>query len=89
LNENLQLKDNLLPEIVKATINITYDNCGRRFVSEYEEYETNMAMHECWIDADGSTSGIGVPTFIVSGTNRSKGWWRADDEGMNQYDCSD
>uniref|UniRef100_A0A7S3L0I4 G8 domain-containing protein n=1 Tax=Amphora coffeiformis TaxID=265554 RepID=A0A7S3L0I4_9STRA len=75
-------KDNLLPEINEATTNITYENCGRRFMSTYEEYETNMAMRECWIDADGSTSGLGEPTFIVSGTNRSKAWWRADDEAV-------
>lgn len=77
----LQFKDNLLPEIVEITTNITYDNCGRRFMSTYEEYETNMAMRESWIDADGSASGLGVPAFIVSGTTRSRAWWRVDDEG--------
>ena len=74
-----------MPEIIKVVTNITYDNCGRRFVSDHAEYETNMAMRECWIDADGSASGLRVPTFIVSGTTRSKAWWRVDDEGTNDY----
>ena len=72
-------KDNLLPDIGRLTSNITYENCGRRFMSTFGEFETNQAMLENWIDHDGTTAGLGEETYIVSGTPRSRLWWDVDD----------
>lgn len=71
----------MLPEIVKTTKNITFDNCGRRFSSASGDTETGQAILENWIDADGSASGLGEHSYIVSGMPRSRSWWNIDDEG--------
>ena len=76
-----QLKDNMLPEIVQATKNITFDNCGRRFMSISGDVETGQAILENWSDTDGSVSGLGEYTYMVSGMPRARSWWDADEGG--------
>lgn len=73
--------DMQVPEIMQATKNIKYENCGRRFKFNSNEVESVSAMSQNWIDADGTASGVGEPTLIVSGIEGATGWWHADDEG--------
>ena len=77
----MQLKDNMLPEIVQATKNITFDNCGRRFGARGGEMQTGQAILENWLDIDGSAGGLGEYTYMVSGMARTRAWWNADEEG--------
>lgn len=72
-----------LPEIMQATKNITYQNCGRRFRFGSDEVESVSARQQNWFDADGTASGVGEPVFMGSGLEGATAWWHADDEGKN------
>lgn len=46
------------------------------------ETNTVAGRNQNWIDADGSVSGLGVPSFIVSGVANVSTWWDVDSDGM-------
>lgn len=73
--------DMQVPEIMQATKNIKYENCGRRFKFNSDTTESVSARNQNWLDYDGSASGLGEYTLIVSGIEGVSGWWNADDEG--------
>lgn len=70
---------------MQGTNQISYENCGRRFyLFDYAEVETRDTVSgrgQNWIDADGSASGLYVPTFIVSGLPTVRDWVEVDDDG--------
>ena len=76
-------KDQFTPEIMQATRNIKFDNCGRRFRYTESQVEAVSGRHQNWIDADGSISGNGEETLVVSGLPSVKSWWEVDDEGKH------
>ena len=76
------------PEIMQATRDITFDNCGRRFIlhdwrAPYRDVpSTNSGRIQNWFDADGSATGLNVPSFMGSGLADTGEWWKVDSEGM-------
>jgi hypothetical protein len=78
----LTSSDVFAPQIMTATRNITFDDCGRRFWFEEKSTETVSGRGQNWIDADGTISGFNEPTLIGSGVDSVKDWWGVDDEGM-------
>ena len=76
--------DQFTPELMQGTRDIKFDNCGRRFSLDNWLGETNSVAgrNQNWIDADGSVSGLGVPSFIVSGVANVSTWWKVDSDGM-------
>jgi hypothetical protein len=68
------------PEIMQGTRAISFQNCGRRFSlgSPFND-KTVSGRAQNWLDVDGSASGRGVPTFMVSGFPSSAHWWIVDD----------
>jgi hypothetical protein len=78
--------DQFVPEIMQGTRDISFQSCGRRF--ELWDYRGIRAPNttvsgrlQSWIDVDGSASGLGESTLIVSGQNAAEGWWQVDDQG--------
>lgn len=76
-----QHSDKFVPEIMQATTNITYENCGRRFRFIQGDLDSASARQQNWLDADGSASGLGEPTLIGSGIASVTSWWNVDDDG--------
>jgi hypothetical protein len=77
----LQHSDKFVPEIMQATTNITYENCGRRFRFIQGDLDSASARQQNWIDEDGSASGLGEPTLMGSGIASVTSWWNVDDDG--------
>lgn len=77
-----QTADEMVPEIMQATKNITYIDCGRRF--QVSRVNSVSARAQNWIDADGTASGTGVPTFMVPAIPEARNWWAADNDGKTQ-----
>jgi hypothetical protein len=75
--------DEFTPEIMQGTRNVTFENCGRRFSLDNfnGNSDTVSGRGQNWLDADGSASGLGVPTLIASGIESASDWWTVDDEG--------
>ena len=73
--------DVFTPEIMQATRNIQFQNCGRRFAYQEGLADTVSGRHQNWIDADGSVSGLKVPTLIGSGIDSAARWWGVEDSG--------
>lgn len=77
--------DEFTPELMQGTSGITFDNCGRRFyLFDFRgdaAPETVSGRGQNWLDADGSVSGMNVPTLIVSGEAGAESWWNVDDDG--------
>ena len=81
--------DEHVPEFMQATKTIIYINCGLRFrndnfvTDQGGTLSNGMASTvseriQSWYDADGTTSGLGVPTIIGSGASEAGDWWRLD-----------
>jgi hypothetical protein len=69
--------DKFNPEVMQATANINFDNCGRRFdLIKYTNQTTVSGRTQNWLDTDGSVSGLGRPTIIGSGYKECGLWWR-------------
>lgn len=75
--------DEFTPELMQGTRAITFDNCGRRFSLNnwLNEPNTVSGRNQNWLDADGSASGLGVPSLIVSGVSNVSTWWEVDSNG--------
>jgi hypothetical protein len=76
--------DQFTPEVMQATKNITFQNCGRRFRFSNEQLDSVSGRAQNWLDSDGSVSGLGVPTLIGSGLWSVKNWWGVDSNGTKQ-----
>jgi len=76
--------DQFTPEIMQATRNISFEDCGRRF--RLHDFRTNNAVptvsgrNQNWLDLDGSASGLEEPTLIGSGLPSAGLWWKVDAE---------
>ena len=81
--------DQFNPEIMQATKNIKFQKCGRRFSLDNwlgpTAPSTVSGRTQNWQDADGSVSGLGVPSLIGSGKTDAGLWWTVDDEGTSYY----
>jgi hypothetical protein len=74
--------DQFTPELMQGTRAITFQNCGRRFsLFNWNNADTVSGRAQNWLDVDGSASGRGVPTFMVSGSSSAAKWWIVDDNG--------
>lgn len=69
------------PEVMQGTSGIQFDNCGRRFRFTLGTLDTVSGRGQNWLDADGSISGLNVPTLIGSGLPSAEDWWHVDDDG--------
>jgi hypothetical protein len=76
--------DQFTPELMQGTRDITFDNCGRRFSLDnwFNNPNTVSGRNQNWLDADGSVSGLGVPSLIASGVSNVSTWWEVDSDGM-------
>lgn len=74
--------DQFTPEVMQATKGINFTSCGRRFKFTTTT-DTVSARGQCWLDGDGTISGLRVPTLIGSGISSASAWWRVDDQGKN------
>jgi len=80
--------DQFTPELMQATKDITYDNCGRRFrLDDFRNNNTPSTVSgrgQNWLDVDGTASGgvlgVGEPVIIGSGLSDAGKWWLVDDE---------
>jgi len=75
--------DTFSPEIMQATANISYEDCGRRFrLFDYanDSLSTVSGRNQNWMDTDGTASGLGEPTIIGSGLADAGHWWLVDDD---------
>ena len=73
------------PELMQATRNITFDNCGRRFSLHQGGTPfgtTTSSRIQNWFDVDGSVTGIGRKSLIVSGVTSTGRWWNADQDAV-------
>jgi hypothetical protein len=74
--------DEFTPELMQGTRALSFDNCGRRFsLFNWNNADTVSGRAQNWLDVDGSASGQGVPTFMVSGYASAAKWWQVDDNG--------
>jgi hypothetical protein len=74
--------DQFTPELMQGTRAITFQNCGRRFsLFNWNNADTVSGRAQNWLDVDGSASGRGVPTFMVSGSPSAAKWWIVDENG--------
>ena len=73
--------DQFTPELMQGTKDITFDNCGRRFSLDnwQDNRDTVSGRQQNWLDVDGSASGLGETTLIVSGSESAATWWQVDD----------
>jgi hypothetical protein len=76
--------DQFTPEVMQGTRDIKFENCGRRFKFTKDTLETVSGRGQCWLDADGSASGLNEPTIIGSGLALAKDWWGVDNEGKRK-----
>jgi len=76
--------DQFTPEVMQATRNISFEDCGRRF--RFIDFVTDNAVstvsgrNQNWLDFDGSVSGLDEPTLIGSGLSAAGLWWKVDAE---------
>jgi len=76
--------DQFTPELMQATRNITFEDCGRLF--RLIDFKTDNAVstvsgrNQNWFDIDGTVSGLGEPTMIGSGLPSAGLWWKVDPE---------
>lgn len=79
--------DQFTPEVMQATKNVRFENCGRRFrLHDYrgtDQPSTVSGRGQNWLDVDGSVSGLGEPTLIGSGLSDAGSWWRADPNAVH------
>lgn len=70
---------------MQGTRNITYENVGRRFYlrNYVGDFTTVSGRIQNWIDADGSASGLKVPTIIGSGYEECGLWWNAGSDAVH------
>ena len=74
--------DQFNPEVMQATKNITFDQCGRRFsLDNWGGFLSVSGRTQNWLDTDGTVSGLQVPALIGSGLAGAGLWWTVDDEG--------
>jgi len=74
--------DEFNPEVMQATKDITYEDCGRRFkLADFanDELSSVSGRIQNWLDIDGSASGLNEPTIIGSGLADAGKWWRVED----------
>jgi len=82
--------DQHTPEIMQATRNITYEDCGRRF--KLYDYKNNNSpssvsgRNQNWLDTDGSASGLNEPTIIGSGLSDAGKWWDVEPDTVHDPD---
>lgn len=67
------------PEVMQATQQISFENCGRRFRYQFSEAERVSGRLQNWIDVDGSATGLNESSFIVSGLESAHDWWNIED----------
>jgi hypothetical protein len=75
--------DQFVPEVMQATKQVSFENCGRRFKFTGGLLDTASGRNQNWFDTDGTVSGLGVPTLIGSGLSSARDWFGVDDEGMS------
>lgn len=83
--------DQFTPEIMQATRDITYEDCGRRFkladfTTPPNDPSTVSGRIQNWYDADGSASGLNEPTIIGSGLADAGHWWKVDSNVVDDSD---
>eukprot|EP00934_Nitzschia_sp_Nitz4_P002884 Nitzschia sp. Nitz4//scaffold35_size145790//102540//106801//NITZ4_003043-RA/size145790-augustus-gene-0.122-mRNA-1//1//CDS//3329549163//2874//frame0 len=76
----LSHSDEFNPEVMQGTRNITFVEAGRRFKFSNYDFQTVSGRLQNWIDIDGSVSGLGEYTFIVSGWESTGNWWYVEDD---------
>jgi len=82
--------DQFTPELMQATRNISFEDCGRRF--RLIDFRTDNAVstvsgrNQNWLDLDGSVSGLEEPTIIGSGLAAAGLWWKVDAEVVHDPD---
>ena len=72
-----------VPEVMQATKDITYDDCGRRFRlidPDNNVISTVSGRIQNWMDIDGTASGLMEQTIIGSGLTDAGHWWRVEDD---------
>jgi hypothetical protein len=80
--------DQFTPQLMQGTRAISFQNCGRRFsLLNWNNADTVSGRTQNWLDADGSASGRGVGTFMVSGYASAAKWWVVDDNGTLCFVC--
>lgn len=78
--------DQFTPELMQATRDISFEECGRRFrLYDYREDYKNVpstvsTRGQNWMDVDGSVSGLNEPTMIGSGSPDAGMWWKVEPE---------
>jgi len=76
--------DQFVPEMMQATKNIQFENCGRRF--RLQDFRSSNApssvsgREQNWYDLDGTITGMGEPSVAASGLSDAGMWWQVDDE---------
>jgi hypothetical protein len=78
--------DQFTPELMQGTRAIRFENCGRRFSLDnwLNDPNTVSGRNQNWLDADGSASGLGIPTLMVSGVANVSSWWQVDSNGTSK-----
>jgi hypothetical protein len=76
--------DQFNPEIMQATKNIVFHDCGRRFkMKDFRNASTRAtsvsSRIQNWFDADGSVTELGTPSVVASGLSETGLWWTVDD----------
>lgn len=84
--------DLFAPELMQATSQITFENCGRRFrldsdieLSKHANIDTVAGRAQNWFDSDGTASGLNEPAYIVSGLASAKNWLDIDRNGKFSF----
>lgn len=72
--------DQFTPQVMQATRQITFDNCGRRFRFSMEGLDSVSGRGQSWYDGDGTVSGLYEPTIISSGLPNARSWWTVDND---------
>ena len=79
--------DQFTPEIMQATREITYEDCGRRFkLVDFADNNSPSSVSgraQNWLDTDGSASGTNENTIIASGLVDAGLWWKVDSNVVN------
>lgn len=65
---------------MQGTRDILFEKCGRRFsLKNWQDKDTVSGRQQNWIDVDGTASGLGEPTLMVSGVEPAADWWQVDE----------
>jgi hypothetical protein len=80
--------DEFTPEVMQATKDIKFENCGRRFRFSNEALDSVSGRGQNWWDSDGTVSGLGKPTLIGSGLWSVRNWWGVDANGTKKHATS-